>query len=218
MIARVLLLIHLFAWRAMAAEINTYRGEAIREFSPILNEWAIKQYRKFPYLYISQGEMLPYDVLCGDPNAFVLFAEKNGEKVGTLSAHPLDSSSLNLKYSPISKLGELEEKGYDPGKILYVASFLVADEERENRTLIEEIYLKSVALAKQMGMTKICYFTTLREENHPLKPVPYIPVEPWEGFHFYFSGITFDLSWPTLQEDGSVKECVSTQAIYMHDL
>jgi len=202
-------------------EVKMYRGDNLRPLLPLVNEWIVSRYIEFPFLYVAQGEVPPTHVLADDPNGFVLFAEEQGKKVGLLMASPLDSSFLlDVKYSPLASLGEIEEKGYDPGKILYIHGFLVAPEKRNDFGLIQGLYKKAVALAQKMGKTQICYFTTIREEDHPLKPNSYVPLEPFNDVPTPFRdmGITFNLTWPTLQSDGSVKVSENLQALYVQDI
>ncbi len=203
------------------AEVCIYQGEKTKPLFPILNEWIVSRYIEFPFLYVAQEETPPTHLLAENPDAFVLFAEEKDKKVGMLIASPLDASFLlDVKYSPLSKLEEIEEKGFDPKKILYVHGFLVAHEKRGDFELINRIYQTAVHLAKEMGKTHICYFTTLREENHPLKPSPYIPLEPFEDLPTPFESmdITFKLTWPTLQADGSVISCENLQALFIQKL
>lgn len=203
-------------------EIAEYREEAIRPFALTLHNWSASAYRKFPFLYASEGcgDVLPYHILCNDRDAFVLLAEKNGKQVGMLAGYPLDSPFITVQYSPSSQFDAMRQKGYNPSEIFYVASFLIIDEERGNKTLAEAIYAQAASLAKKSGKKQMCYFATIREENHPLKPSAYIPVEPWDHLRqsFRSMGVSFELSWPTLQADGSVQECASMQELFILDL
>lgn len=196
--------------------IHVYRGEQIREFVPYLNEKAIQLGRQFPYLYIPLNETPPNYLLAEDPNAFAVFS---GE-TAVLAAHPLVSSCLESKYSPRSTLDALQEQGFDLSHILYFAFFWVADEKRQDYALIERVYQEAASMGRQMGMTHACYFITLREEDHPLKPIPYIFPEPWDALSppFCDTKITFTLCWPTLQPDGSVKEGYNLQTLFIREL
>ncbi len=208
----------LYATEPMTVIIS--HGEKEKDLLPIVNQWVISHYIQFPFLYAYQGEALPNHVFFEDQNAFVLFAEKEGKRVGLMMALPLDSYFLDVKYSPYPTLAEMEQKGFDPHKTLYVACFLVAKEERSDREIAIRLYQRTVDLAKKMGKTHICYFTTVREEDHLLKPSPYISVEPWDEVTnpFRYTGIMFDLIWPTLQSDGSVKDCTNPQALMIKEI
>lgn len=199
-------------------QFQVFRGEEIKERGAILNEWAVRSYRGFPYLYVSDGEELQHQLLGQDPQSFVLLGMKNDQMAALFVAYPLDSAVLNFKYSLKGSFKEMEEKGFEPAHYLYAASFLVAEEERDNQALVQQIYRQASQLAQELGKKGICYFTTIREENHPLKPNPYVPVEPWEFLSPKSMGITFELEWPTLQADGSVETNLNSQEIYYLDL
>lgn len=228
---KTLLCIFLFAFNLLGAEqiqceakpsieIKIYRGKEEKHLVPMINAWVISHYMSFPFLYANQGETLANHVFFEDPNGFALFAEKGDQKVGMMLAIPLNSPVLDVQYSPFPMLSQMKEKGFDPDKILYGAVFVIAEEERQNQELIARMYQEAVSLAKKMGKTHICYFTTIREDHHPLKPTPYIPPEPWEELtpSPRSMDITIDLTWPTLQVDGSVKECINPQALYILDI
>lgn len=202
-------------------QIKVFKGEADKYLAPTINEWVASHYIRFPFLYVNQGEALSNHIIFEDPNGFVLIAEKARQKVGLLMALPLTSVLLaDVDYNPASELEQIRKKGFDPDKILYGAVFFVSDEERQNKELIRQLYEEAVIFAKKMGKTQICYFTTVREENHPLKPNPFVPPEPWEDLSSPFRNMDIEVNftWPTLQADGSVKECANPQALFIQDI
>ncbi len=200
--------------------IHTYRGEVVGDLLSTIRSWAVSNYISFPFLYVDQGEELPHHIFRDDPHAFVLFAERNGHKVGMFTALPLTSPLLDVNYSPLPYMDQIREQGFNPDQILYVASFLISKEERQDKGLILRIYQQAVDLAKEMGKTQICYFTALYDDHHPLKPDPFVQPEPWDDLPspFRSMGVAMDFTWPTLQADGSVKECVHPQALYIQDI
>src|SRR5690349_7901523 len=95
--------------------ITSYRNEAVKALRLILDEWAINAYREYPYLYVYQEETDYNTMFEVDPQALVLFGEKEGKKVALLQANPLDSPFLaDQAYTPSAYLDEIRQKGYKP--------------------------------------------------------------------------------------------------------
>lgn len=98
--------------------------------------------------------------------------------------------------------------------------FLIAPEYRNNEMFIMSMYNALVKEAQKRGKTQICYIDIVRDENHPLKPASFVSPEPWgetiTGFESM--GISVELSWPTEQADGSVKEEANILQFYIKNI
>lgn len=202
-------------------EIKVYQGEKGMPLIPTIDEWVIYHAKKFPYLYVNQSEIVPHDIFFKDPQGFVLFAERKNEKIALLAAIPMDSPQMDgANHNPFSDMSSYKNLGFNPEQIMYGAVFFIADTERENRDLILAMYRQAAKLAAERGKKQFCYFTTDREVNHPLKPLNYVPPEPWEELPILVRnmGIHVNFTWPTLQADGSVKNQLNTQTLYYFDI
>lgn len=202
-------------------EIRVYQGETGMSLIHTIDEWVNYHAKKFPFLYANQGEIIPHYIFFEDPQGFVLFAEKANKQVALLAAIPMDSPHMDAaNYNPFSEMSSYTDLGFNPEKIMYAAVFFIADEERGNRRLILEMYQQAAKLAIERGKKQFCYFTTVREDNHPLKPLNYVPPEPWEELPIpvHSMGIHVNFTWPTFQADGSVKDQLNTQALYFLDI
>lgn len=197
-------------------KIECYRNEAVKEIRPILDEWAISDYREYPYLYVYQGESDYNTIFEVDPTAFVLFAVQDGQKIGHISANALDSPYFGTSlYTPATVLEEIRGKGIDPAKVLYISCFLMKD--RLNRDAACELFHRAVEIGREMGKTDICYMGIREDLRHPLRPNPYIPIEPWSLLDAAFQkiGVEIVISWPTLQQNGDVEEEAHTLEFFM---
>lgn len=202
-------------------KIKVHQGKSGMHLVPNIDEWVISHSRKFPFLYVKQEEIIPHNIFFEDPEAFVLFAEKAGKKIGLFAGIPMNSEYMSAtNYNLFTEMHRFTKQGFDPEKILYVAVFFIADEERKNHDVVLQLYQQAVHLAKKIGKTQMCYFTTIREEDHPLKPHPYLPPEPWEELPTPIRnmGIDLNFTWPTLQADGSVENQLNSQALYLLDI
>ena len=82
------------------------------------------------------------------------------------------------------------------------------------------IYNAHVKHAKILGKNNICFWSTIGESHHPLKPSILTPVEPW-GYvieDYKPMNIELNLPWSTLQVDGSVKEEVYPVQFFMKSI
>ncbi len=202
----------------MKFTITSYPPEAVTAIRPMLDTWAIEMYREYPYLYVYQGETDYNSMFEQDPNAMVLFAEQDGQKIGVLQANPLDSPYLKEEvYTPSDCLDEMRSKGYNPEDIYYISCFLLKKEFRQDRILALNLFAKACEVAKQHGKKAIAFMEIADEPAHPLKPDPYVPCEPWKllGVPFTPMDVAVKATWPTLQPDGSVKDEEHTMLMYI---
>lgn len=223
LIKKILLCASFFAPAAMNAEtkVEVYQNGAVKKIRSIIDEWTVNLLREYPYLYVFQGETDYNTLFEKDPDSFVLFAEKDGHKIGILEANPLDSKFLqNSDYTPYHHVDQIRKKGFDPSKILYVTCFMMAKGERKNKEAINLLFNKAVELAKKMGKTQICYMEVVEDAKHPLKPSPYVPLEPWGELEKRSKSmnVEMEMSWPTLQPNGEVKEQSHKMAFYVIDI
>jgi hypothetical protein len=202
--------------------VESYRADDVKTIRPLLDDWNIQLFREYPYLYVYQEESDYNTIFEVDPEAFVLFAERDGEKIGLLEANSLDSPFFaNARYTPSAEiLEEFKKNGFDPSKILYISCFLMAKPERGNLEAINLLFDRAIEQAECMGKTQICYMGMIEDEKHPLRPNPYIPLEPWNdlGRDFRSMGVVAEMSWPTLQANGKVLEEMHKMKFYVTDI
>lgn len=202
-------------------EIKNYRNNQINEMRPIVNEMGFTHYKKFPYFYVHDDVPNFRSCFENDPNALLVCAEKNSKVIAILEAIPLNSSFLkDTPFTPFPVLQDIKNKGFNIDQTFYISGFIVNAEERLNKKMILNMFNNAVDLAKSLGKTQICFMELIGDENHPLKPDPYVPVEPWHelGVEFRKMDVSIDLAWPTLQPDNSVKEQVHTLTFFIGDI
>lgn len=202
--------------------VESYRTDDVKAIRPLLDDWNIQLFREYPYLYVYQQENDYNTIFEVDPDSFVLFAERDGEKIGLLEANPLDSLFFGqARYAPSAEmLEEFKKNGFDPSKILYITCFLMAKPERGNLEAINLLFDRAIEQAECMGRTQICYMGIIEDEKHPLRPSPYVPLEPWNDLNRQFRsmGVVTEMSWPTLQSNGEVLEKTHKMKFYVTDL
>jgi len=201
--------------------ITSHRNETVKELRPILDQWAIDAYREYPYFYVFQQETDYNTIFEVDPDAIVLFAERDGKKVGMISASPLSSPYLQEQaYTPSGYLDQIKSQGYNPETIYYISCFLLKQDERQSLQTATLLFNQAVMFAKSLGKTQICYMEITADPTHPLKPTPYFPCEPWALLNKPFTSmnVTVEATWPTLQADGSVLEELHKMPLYVMEI
>lgn len=206
-------------------EIYSHQHQTTRDIDklvPLIDAWAITNFKKYPYLYVPRPEDVGNHAIFNiDPQSLIISAAKDGNIVGLLAALPLNSPFLQqAPYNPSLILDHIRTKGFNPDTILYICFFLVAPQERLNKPLIQSMYDAASHHARLMGKTQICYIDIEEDTNHPLRPSPYIPLEPWNEVNASFKhmDITMTLSWPTAQTDGSVQESEHTVGLFVGNI
>lgn len=221
----IMCLLLLSAWGYSKEEIKTlkietYLEEKIVPHLSLLNAWVQRDYVQYPYLWAPDNQEWGTDLFIKEKKTLVTLAKRDGEVIGIAAGLPFDSHALQT-YFPESLIRQLNQQGYDPSQILYISIFLTAPKWRNNREVVEAIYNTYAAYAKALGKTKICYYEDVGiREEHPLKPEPFIPIEPWGyALHGFKSmGIKLNFPWMTLQVDGSAKEETHCVEFFIKDL
>lgn len=215
----VLMVIPTFSMASTTVE--SYSNTQVKNIRPVLDEFLYKVLKEYPYLYVYQKESDYNSIFEKDPKAFILLAQKDGKLIGALQANPLDSSYFNGEdYTPEKFITKIKKNGFDPKKILYVSTFMLSKDERTNSTVINQMFDRTAEIAKKMGDTQICYMEIVETKNHPLRPNPYVSIEPWKELGRKIKNMNVDstMSWPTLQSDGKVKNEEHKMALYVIDL
>lgn len=191
-------------------KISTYTREKIIPFLSSMNSWCVNFLRGYPYLYVPPVEQIinPSDIMyVNDPNALVLIAEEQDMTQSVATGIPLNSAYLLSYYFNPEIINKFKNRGYDPHKIWYMGYFLTTPEYRENGKFIQSIYEKFIKHAVKLGKTQLSYVNVVRAADHPLKPDNFKNPEPWEDMikDFLDTGVTTKATWPTLQQNNSIK-------------
>ncbi len=203
-------------------QIQTFSREEVLPLLPLLHEWLAKHLLGFPYYYAPPKEQLihPFDtVYVNEKEALVVIAKLDNEVLGIASGISLGSFYLDYKvgnvFSP-ELIEQFKNKGFQPHEVLYVGYFLMAEGHKENEAAVLEIFEQLTAAAKKWDKKQICYIQVLCDESRMKEfPEPYGTIIP--GFRN--SGVEMlDLSWPTLQADGSMQMQNHDMAFYIMDL
>ena len=203
-------------------QVQTFSREEVLPLLPLLHEWCAKHLLGFPYYYAPPKEQLvhPFDtVYVNEKEALVVIAKQSNEVIGIASAVSLGSFYLNYSLGNVFSselIEQFKEKGFQPNEVLYVGYFLMAEGHKENARAVLDIFDQFIEAAKKWGKKQICYIQVLCDESRMKEsPEPYGTIIPG----FKDSGVVMlNLSWPTLQSDGSMQMQNHDMAFYIMNI
>lgn len=203
-------------------QVQTFSREDVIPLLPLLHEWLAKHLLGFPYYYAPPKEQLihPFDtVYVNEKQALVVIAKQGNEVIGIAAGISLGSFYLDYNLGNVFSselIEQFKEKGFQPNEVLYVGYFLMAEGHKKNAGAILQIFDQLIAAAKKWGKKQICYIQVLCDESQMKEsPEPYGTIIP--GFRP--SGVEMrNLSWPTLQSDGSMQMQSHDMFFYIMDL
>jgi len=211
-------------------ELSTYSTEQVAPLLPLLQDWGVREFVRYPYLWVPpQDEIFEaYALLAEEKNSLVTLVKHQGKVIAVAAGVPFDAERLHALFDgkdtevhlEPSVLQRVRQMGFDPSQIFYMSYFLTAPEYRNDKHLVELIYDKYVQFIRSIGKSQICYFDDLGRADHPLKPENPAPIEPWgvvlHGFRSMH--VKKEFSWPTVQQDGSVKDEIHHLEFFVKDV
>lgn len=204
-----------------AFEINTYSTDQITPLLPLLEDWVEREFFQYPYLWAPPKGKICFgnSMLVNEKNAQVVIVRKEGQVIGVAAGGAFDSEGFK-SYLGQSAVEMTKARGYDPSRVLYMSYFLTASEYRNDERLVSAIYNKFADFARSLGRTHICFYEDFGDPDSPLKPEHPVPIEPWG---YVIKGcksmdIRLDLSWETLQPDGSVIDQSHSAELFIKEI
>jgi GNAT superfamily N-acetyltransferase len=149
--------------------ISTHIGKAAL---PFLNEIArlrIAVFREFPYLYDGslEYEMQYLNDYISSENSLIVLASIGSEIVGASTGIPLAEADADFR-EPV------EAAGFDPGEVFYFGESVLLPEFR-GRGLGHRFFDEREIHAAKLGLCRTGFFSVIRADDHPLKPINYRP-------------------------------------------
>lgn len=204
-----------------ALELKTYSMDQIEPLLPLLEKWVQRAFVQYPYLWLPAQET-QYSGNLGlltEQDAQVALVTQGSDVLGVATVVAFGSNTFKecLGESVVEKAKDL---GFDPAKLLYVNYFLTAPEHLNEPHLVNMLYQQIVEYARQTGKTHVCYFEGAEKADHPLKPETMPVIEPWGHVIQGFTSMNLeaDVSWPTIQGDGTVQDEVHVAKFFVKDV
>jgi GNAT superfamily N-acetyltransferase len=190
----------------------TKKGSEIGTVFDDLAKLRIAVFRSFPYLYEGSVEYeKTYLQTYVDSDKSFLFAVYDGkEMVGATTCVPLIDEMPEIK-------NPLHEKGYSIEKIFYFGESILLKDYR-GKGLGHRFFDEREGHARSFGtFEKTCFFSVLREEDHPAIPHDYRTNDAfWQkkGYEKH-SEIQSKIEWPDI---GEGKSTAKTLVCWMKNL
>ena len=207
-------------------ELSAYSHHVIASILPLIQEWTETEFIQYPYFRsLAQGEIFPlFALLADEPLSLVTLVKAQDKVIGIAGGVVLDCVSLqsffeqSLMPTSLSFAQRLQMQGFDPSRIFYMAFFLTAPEYRNDTNLIALMYNQFNAFAYQLDRDQICFFESVGDPMR--KPENFTPIQPWNGVikQCRSMGVEWDMYWPTLQLDGSIKQQAHTLEFFVKEL
>jgi hypothetical protein len=201
-------------------EFSTFSKEQIEPHLGLLEDWVQREFKQYPYLWSpQQGEYCLSNVaLLNVDDSLVTIVRKNGEVVGVAAGVAMDAPAFQEYLG--NSVGLIKDKGFNPSEIVYMCYFLTSPEHRDDQALADAMYQQYVDFAHSKGKTQICYFEDFGRDDHPLKPENPTPIEPWNRLitGFRSMDVSTELSWQTLQADGTVQDEKHSAVFFINEV
>lgn len=151
---------------------TTYKGAEIQTIITDLASLRIAVFREFPYLYNGslEYEFEYLQTYINAPKSFLFAVYKNDKMVGATTCIPLLNETAEVQ-EPFLKAN------LDLDKIFYFGESILLPEFR-GLGLGNRFFDEREEHSKSFGsFTTTCFCAVKRDENHPLKPANYQPLD-----------------------------------------
>lgn len=182
--------------------IKTISGKEIASFIPALAKLRITVFREFPYLYDGsleyEEDYLQTYVQSEESVAVLVFDDD--KIVGASTALPMGDETEEFKAPFLN--------GYNPEKIFYCGESVLLQKYR-GRGIYSRFFDERENHAKRLNRFQwICFCAVVRENNHPLRPDDYQPLDSvWQKFGYQkHPELTTFYSWKDVGEKNESKK------------
>lgn len=197
-------------------QILKYTGEAVVDHIQPISEFRILYFKEFPYCYQGNYEYEKEYFLgfSQEKNALVIELLDKGQTIGLSTAMPLVSDADILKDAEAAFV----RAGSNPLDYYYLGEVILHPDWR-GKGLVKKILQMNEVFALENGFSKMCLSVVIRDEFDPRKPQNYRSSDHvWEKAGYLKKDIFIDYHWPTILEDGSVKELTNPMVFWTKSL
>ena len=182
----------------MSVVIRRLTDELLKAALDDLARLRISVFRDWPYLYDGS---LDYEAAylqryAATDGAVIVGAYDGDRLVGAATGEPLGG-----EYEAFQK--PLRERGYDPGRIFYLAESVLEPTYR-GQGIGHCFFDEREAHADELGFREAVFCAVIRSDRHPLRPQDYRPLDPFWLKRGYtkLEGVTVSFPWQDVGEAG----------------
>ncbi|MBN8536984.1 MAG: GNAT family N-acetyltransferase [Deltaproteobacteria bacterium] len=185
-------------------EMITVERNLIENYLNEIAQFRIKYFKSYPYLYVGNLEYEKEYIngYANNSKSLLILALYNGKIIGVSTALPLNSNADILGEAPVL----FAKKGLNINEYFYYGEIIVKT-EFQGIGIAAKIYDMQESYAKAEGFKKIILATVNRRPNDPRKPSDYFNTDiVWNKLGFKKCNIQINYNWPTITENGSIKD------------
>lgn len=182
---------------------------------PFLSEMRVAEFLNFPYLYAGnlEDDYIFTQCYSNAGQGMIIAAFNDNQVIGLYSGMPLRTPDCFLE----SWCDVLDKNGVDTINCYYSGELIIQPAFRKSG-LGSALMRRFIQEVETMGFNKIMGVTSIREQNHSLRPQNYFDTDTVWGKHgFNKMDFIIPSSYPTRQADGSVKDQKNKLACWVRD-
>lgn len=147
--------------------ITTYSGDMARPFLDEIARLRIAVFRDFPYLYDGalDYEMNYLEEYVSTKNSLIVLANCGAKIIGASTGIPLSEAVVDF-------LNPVEAAGINAQDVFYFGESVLLPEFR-GQGLGHQFFDEREKHASELGFCGCGFFSVIRADNHPLKPIHY---------------------------------------------
>lgn len=180
-------------------------GSSIIPFVDKIAQFRMENFREFPYLYASDVEFEKkyLEIYQKEEKAILIIGIDQQDEIIAISTGMPVTNNADL----LSVASEMFKKNnLNPDDYFYIAETIISAPYRS-----KGLYSKIVAMREQaaldLGYSKVCFITVIREPHHPQQPAHYqSPETIFNHCGYKKSSIIIHYTWPTIQPDNTVSD------------
>lgn len=191
---------------------HEFSGDQLEPWIDALGHLRIQVFKEYPYLYegsldYERGYLRTYREAPG--SRVILVTGPDGGLVGASTCVPLSAEIDEFK-------APFLERGIDTGRVLYAGESVVLPEWR-GHGLGKEFFRRREARGRALGMDVVAFCAVDRDDDHPLKPPGYRPLDGfWQNLGYRKQpAMKTSLGW---RETGGDSETLKSLTFWMKPL
>jgi GNAT superfamily N-acetyltransferase len=199
----------------MSLRIEAMKEKDNAPYVQLLSEMRIKAFKEFPYLYVGNVKDDLYYTSCYTmKHGLLVLAFQDDNIIGIYSAMPMNTPTCFLE----DWSRHLAAEGIDVNKCFY-AGELIVDPAFQQRGIGFQLFKRLVLEVDQLGYDTLAGVTVIRPKDHPQRPKDYYDSDAiWIKYGYKKLAMVIPCTYPTLQEDGSVKDVANDFACVILDV
>lgn len=187
-------------------------GEQLTHYIPELAQLRIRVFRDFPYLYDGDldYEQRYLQTYIEAPDSVIVLAFDGDKVVGASTGIPLKYETAEVKQPFINA-------GYDVDKVFYCGESVLISDYRGQGAGVAFFEHREAHAEEVGGFDYSCFCGVQRPEDHPRRPVDYVPLDNFWGKRGYEKQLELNTTF-NWKELGETEESPKPMTFWMKKL